>query len=100
MRGLKILQLPHSKTLKQVIKDGSENDGIDEEYLLGQQKTYATFQKDREEEGHPRPLGLGVLMWDEVKVRANITNNFSFHNSHSMDKGGNNTDIDFFFGIM
>lgn len=69
LRGLKILQLPHSKTLKQIIKDGSENAGIDEEYLLGQHQIYVNYQKTREEEGHPRPLGLGVMMWDEVKVR-------------------------------
>ena len=72
LRGLKILQLLHSKTLKQIIKDGSENAGIDEEYLLGQHKTYVNYQKKREEEGHPRPLGLGVMMWDEVKVRAEM----------------------------
>ena len=32
-------------------------------------KTYVRYQKEREEEGHPRPLGVGVMMWDEVKVR-------------------------------
>ena len=75
-RDLKILQLPHSKTLKQIIKDGSEKAGIDEEYLLGQHKTYIKYQKEREEEGHPRPLGVGVMMWDEVKVRISIYTQF------------------------
>ncbi|KAL9953963.1 hypothetical protein ACROYT_G041447 [Oculina patagonica] len=72
LRGLKILQLPHSKTLKQIIKDGSENAGIDEEYLLGQHQIYVNYQKTREEEGHPRPLGLGVMMWDEVKIQMKV----------------------------
>ena len=62
------MQLPHSKTLKKVIKAGSEKAGIDEEYLLNQHKTYTMFQKERERIGHPRPLGHGVMMWDEVKV--------------------------------
>ena len=70
LRGLQILQLPHSKTMKEIIKDGSENPCIDEEYLLGQHKTFVKFQKEREQQGYPRPLGLGVMMWDEVKVRA------------------------------
>ena len=65
---LKILQLPHSKTLKKVIRGGSEQSGIDEDYLQGQQQIYEQFQSGRETEGHPRPLGIGVLMWDEVKV--------------------------------
>ena len=76
LRDLKILQLPHSKTLKQIIKDGSEKDGIDDEYLYGQNKTYIRYQKEREEEGHPRPLGVGVMMWDEVKVRISIYTQF------------------------
>ena len=68
LRDLKILQLPHSKTLKKVIKGGSEKSGIDEGYLQGQQQIYEEFQRRRETEGHPRPLGIGVMMWDEVKV--------------------------------
>lgn len=65
---LKILQLPHSKTLKKVIRGGSEQSGIDEDYLQGQQQIYEQFKSGWEAEGHPRPLGIGVLMWDEVKV--------------------------------
>ena len=76
LRDLKILQLPHSKTLKQIIKDGSEKDGIDDEYLYSQHKTYVRYQKEREEEGHPRPLGVGVMIWDEVKVRISIYTQF------------------------
>ena len=68
LHNLKILQLPHSKTLKKVIRGGSEKSGIDEEYLQGQQQTYEQFQSAREVEGHPKPLGFGVMMWDEVKV--------------------------------
>lgn len=68
LHNLKILQLPHSKTLKKVINGGSEKSGIDEDYLQGQQQTYEQLQSTREAEGHPRPLGFGVMMWDEVKV--------------------------------
>ena len=71
-----ILKLPHSKTLKQIIKDGSEKSGIDEEYLYGQHKAYVKYQKEREEEGQPRPLRSGVMMWDEVKVGISISTQF------------------------
>ena len=68
LHKLKILQHPHSKTLKKEIQGGSEKSGIDEDYLQGQQQTYEQFQSRQEAEGHPRPLGFGVMMWDEVKV--------------------------------
>ena len=42
---------------------------MDEEYLLNQYGIYEKFQKQREAEGFPRFLGLGVMMWDEVKVQ-------------------------------
>ena len=68
LHKLKILQLPPSKTLKKVIRGVSEQSGIDEGYLQGQQQIYEQFQSGREADGNPRPLGIGVLMWDEVKV--------------------------------
>ena len=68
LRHHRILKLPCSKVLKHVIKDGAEKPGIDEGYLDGQQGKFKAYQEQREKSGHPRPLGLGVLMWDEVKV--------------------------------
>ena len=46
-------------------------------------KVYVKYQKEREEEGHPRPLGVGVLMWDEVKVRKLYQFTLSFKVNHS-----------------
>ena len=40
LHDLKILQLPHSKTIKKVVQGGLENSGIDKDYLQGQQQTY------------------------------------------------------------
>lgn len=75
LHGLRILQLPNSKSLRQAIKDDSVNPSIDEEYLLGQCKIYANFQKNREEEGHHKSLALQVLMWNEVKIQMKVTQN-------------------------
>ena len=50
------------------MKDGAENAGIDEEYLKAQSCKFQSYQEQRENDHHPRPLGIGVMMWDEVKV--------------------------------
>ena len=72
VRDLHILQLPCTKVLKKILKDGAENPGIDLNYLESQQQKFKAYQQQRESEGHPQPLGIGVLMWDEVKVREEI----------------------------
>ena len=68
LHDLKILQLPCSKVLTTILKDGAEKDGIDEEYLKAQSDQFRSYQDERKKNGHPRPLSLGVMMWDEVKV--------------------------------
>lgn len=72
MRGLSILQLPCTKVLKKVLKDGAEQPGIDLHYFENQQEKFTNYTKQRESGGHPQPLGIGVLMWDEVKVGNSI----------------------------
>ena len=69
LRDLKILQLPCSKVISKILKDGAEKAGIDDEYLKAQHDQFKSYQDQREKDGHPRPLGLGVMMWDEVKVQ-------------------------------
>ena len=68
VKSLNILQLPCSKTLKKVIKEGAEGAGIDDQYMLNQCIQYNIYKKKRTADGFQQPLGLGVLMWDEVKV--------------------------------
>lgn len=60
--------------LKKVLKDGAEQPGIDHHYFESQQERFQTYQSQRESCGHPQPLGIGVFMWDEVKVGYNIIN--------------------------
>lgn len=44
---------------------------IDHLYFQSQEEKFKEYQKNRESAGHSCPLGMGVLMWDEVKVRDN-----------------------------
>lgn len=69
LRNLSILQLPCTKVLKKVLKDGAEKSGIDPHYFQSQQGKFQAYQRQRESDGHPQPLGIGVMMWDEVKVK-------------------------------
>ena len=52
-----------------MLKDGAEKPGIDLNYFQNQQEKFQAYQRQRESEGHPQPLGIGVMMWDEVKVK-------------------------------
>ena len=69
LRDCSILQLPCTKVLKKVLKDGAEKPGIDLNYFQTQQEKFQAYQSQRESDGHPQPLGIGVMMWDEVKVK-------------------------------
>ena len=69
LRDLKILQLPCLKVISKILKDGAEKAGIDDEYLKAQHDQFKSYQDQREKDGNLRPLGLGVMMWDEVKVQ-------------------------------
>ena len=46
----------------------SSSPGISEESLFDRAEMYKAFSEGRVEAGHLRPVGEGVLMWDEVKV--------------------------------
>ena len=50
----------------------SASPGINEESLLERAEKYEVFKEERVEAGYPRPVGEGVLMWDEVKVSYSI----------------------------
>lgn len=42
--------------------------GINEEALLDRAQKYDRFKEERVAAGFVRPIGEGVLIWDEVKV--------------------------------
>ena len=72
LRNLSILQLPCTKVLKNVLKDGAEKPGIDQNYFYSQRAKYQEYQKQRESIGHPQSLGIRVMLWDEVKVTLKV----------------------------
>ena len=47
--------------------------GINEEALLDRAKKYDEFKEERVAAGFVKPVGEGVLIWDEVKVNRSTT---------------------------
>ena len=72
LRNLRILQLPCTKVFKNVLKDGAEKPRIDQNYFHSQRAKYQEHQKQRESTGHLQCLGIGVMLWDEVKVTSKV----------------------------
>lgn len=58
--NLNILQLPCSKVLKRVLKEGSEKPEVVEDYLRQQLEEFCEYRKQPEAGGFPKPLGLGI----------------------------------------
>jgi len=87
LRDLSILQLPCTKVLKKVLKDGAEKPGIELHYIQSQQGKFQAYQRQPESDGHPLPLGIGVMMWDEVKVNDMliVANNMLQDKNHNGD---------------
>ena len=48
----------------------SSTPGENQQALLERSQKYELFQQERVKNGFVRPVGEGVLMWDEVKVCA------------------------------
>ncbi len=68
LKSLGILQLPCDRTLRHYMYKYSSTPGICEEAMLERAEKYKIFKEERVEAGYLRPVGEGVLIWDEVKV--------------------------------
>lgn len=68
VRSLGILQLPCCKELQRIVSRNADGPGIHEQYLSNQSETYQTFCGSKVASGGKKPLGIGVLIFDETKV--------------------------------
>ena len=69
VRSLGILQLPCCKELQRIVSKNADGPGIHESYIAHQSQVYEQFCAKKVESGRKRPLGVGVLIFDETKVR-------------------------------
>lgn len=68
LKSLGIIQLPCDRTLRGYMYKYSSSPGICEDALLERAKKYESYKKEQVEAGNLKPVGEGVLIWDEVKV--------------------------------
>lgn len=68
VKSLGILNLPCNKTLRGYMDQHFSTAGINDEALLEHATKYESFKDERVRDGFKKPVGEGVLIWDEVKV--------------------------------
>lgn len=69
VQSLGILQLPCSKNLQRIVSKNADGPGIHEDYIANQRQAYEKFCDNKVNSGCKRPFGVGVLIFDETKVR-------------------------------
>ena len=72
LKGFGILTLPSVKSLQLFTSVRNHSPGINEEYIEEKGKENALFCDENISRGRKKPLGLGVLIYDEVKVMAKV----------------------------
>lgn len=68
LKSYGILQLPSVSSLKQFTSANNQPSGINSQHLQEASKSYAAYIDERVEQGYPKPMHTGVLIFDEVKV--------------------------------
>ena len=68
VRSMGLMQLPCDKTLKGYMYKHASSPGISEDHLLASAKQFESFKAQRTADGMPPSIGIGVLIFDEVKV--------------------------------
>lgn len=69
VQSLGILQLPCCKELQRIVSKNADGPGIHEHYIAHQSEVYEKFCDNKVESGRKRPMGVGVLIFDETKVK-------------------------------
>ena len=75
LKSFSILQLPSKQSLKQFSSTRNHESGINEQYIMEMSADYKLFAKETVSNGYPAPLGVGALIFDEVKVMAKVVFN-------------------------
>ncbi len=70
---MNILQLPGTSSLKSVLSSNTQKPGVSISYLYEQKKCYVVHCERQCQSGKPKPVGEGVLVFDEVKVQNGVS---------------------------
>ena len=72
LQSFKILALPSSESLRQFTAIRNHDAGIVEDYIIEKSTDYKAFCEEIVKSNRPKPMGIGVLIFDEVKVMAKV----------------------------
>ena len=75
VRSLGILQLPCCKELQRIVSRNADGPGIHEQCIANQSEAYQTFCESKVASEGKKPLGIGVLIFDETKVSGMLFTN-------------------------
>ena len=73
VKSLNILQLPSKRTLESFTSANIHQPGVSNEYLCEQWRNYQQHCSKIENEGKPKPVAEGLLIFDEVKVQNGVS---------------------------
>ena len=72
VKSLNILQLPSKRTLESFTSANTHQPGVSNEYLCEQWRNYQRHCSKIKNEGKPKPVAEGLLIFDEVKVQNGV----------------------------
>ena len=75
LKSFKILELPSIKSLLLFTAVRNHESGIDEDYLAEKKAGYILFSEECVKNGSKKPLGIGAIIFDEVKVIGKVALN-------------------------
>lgn len=68
LSSFNIIRLPSIHSVRNESLKQRQKPGINHDYLTRQQQCYEEFKEEKKRKGEKQPLGIGVLIFDEVKV--------------------------------
>ena len=68
LKSYGILQLPSMSSIKQFTSASYQPGGTNSQHLQEARKSYTAYVEERVEQGHPKLMHTGVIIFDEVKV--------------------------------
>lgn len=84
LKSFRILQLPSRQSLQKFTRAELDGPGLQHGYIQEQQTNYAKFCTDEAKFGRARPLGEGILIFDEVKVIGQVMWNSANHKFYGL----------------
>eukprot|EP00794_Sanderia_malayensis_P002613 gene2613-3026_t len=68
LKSFQILQLPSTKSLQLFTSVRNHTPGVNEEYIEEKMQDYQAMCDEKVKNGFKKPLGVGILIFDEVKL--------------------------------